>query len=88
MLESRDTAKNMDQARAVRSILRNQRHRHSQLCQSLTAQGQESRGGIQLTADRLGNSQAGPHTLGTPVKVLQGNCLFQVLAQKQGQIVL
>ena len=56
--------------------------------QGLPSQRQQGRGGIQLAADRLGDSQPCPNPLGSLVEVLNGDRLIEILAQKDGQIVL
>ena len=58
------------------------------LGQRLASQRLQCRGGIQLAADRFGNGQPRPDTLGALVEVLDRDGLIQVLAQQDGQIIL
>ena len=85
---ARDAAQDMEQARAVRRILRNQGDRHGQLGQRLAAQGQQGGGSIQLAADRFGDGQACAHALRAAVQILQRDGLLKVLVEEQRQIVL
>ena len=61
----------LQKARAVGSVLRHQRNRHTQLGQRFASERKESRRGIQLAADRFGNGQPGAHTLGALIEIIE-----------------